>query len=92
MVGLERCGRRDGLGARAGAAAADPGWFAPATPTSTSSPVSQGMSTVTVTEYKIVKSIARTLSLIGGGVEPLGTEEEELKGCRACWSRSAATQ
>jgi hypothetical protein len=40
VVGLERCGRRDGLGTRAAAAAADPRWLAPAT----SSPVSQGMS------------------------------------------------
>ena len=46
------------------------------------SPVSQVCLTVTETEYKIVKSRARTLSLIGGGVEPLGAEEEELKGCR----------
>ena len=46
-------------------------------------PVSQVCLTVTQTEYKIVKSRARTLSLIGGGVEPLGAEEEELKGCRA---------
>jgi hypothetical protein len=36
VVGLERCGRRDGLGTRA----ADPRWLAPAT----LSPVSQGMS------------------------------------------------
>jgi len=34
---------------------------------------------VTVTELVA----ACTLSLIGGGVEPLGAEEEEQKGCRA---------